>query len=72
MASQRLVHGPNIAYVFVLMVVLGAVACGSPSPADPSPAPEVAVVTLAIEPVTMTAELPGRTVAVMVLSLIHI
>jgi membrane fusion protein, multidrug efflux system len=48
------------------MVVLGPVACGSPSPADPSPAPEVAVVTLATEPVTMTAELPGRTVAVMV------
>jgi len=48
------------------MVVLGPVACGSPPPADRSPAPEVAVVTLATEPVTMTAELPGRTVAVMV------
>jgi membrane fusion protein (multidrug efflux system) len=48
------------------MVVLGPVACSSPPPADPSPAPEVAVVTLATEPVTMTAELPGRTVAVMV------
>ena len=65
-ASQRLVHGTNIAHVFLLMVVLGPVACSSPPPADPSPAPEVAVVTLATEPVTMTAELPGRTVAVMV------
>jgi membrane fusion protein (multidrug efflux system) len=65
-ASQRLVHGPNTAHVFLLLVVLGLVACSSPPLADPSPAPEVAVVTLATEPVTMTAELPGRTVAVMV------
>ena len=48
------------------MAVIGPVACGSPPPADPPPPPEVAVVALATEPVTMTTELPGRTVPVMV------
>ena len=48
------------------MALVVPVACSSPPPADPPPPPEVAVVALATEPVTMTAELPGRTVAVMV------
>jgi len=56
----------NTAHVFLFLAVIGPVACGSTPPADPPPPPEVAVVALATEPVTMTAELPGRTVAVMV------
>ena len=52
--------------MFLVMGVLAPVACSSPPPADPPPPPEVAVIALATEPVTMTAELPGRTVAVMV------
>ena len=55
-----------MAHVLLLIALIGGVACRSPKPADPPPPPEVAVVTLATEPVTMTAELPGRTVAVMV------
>ena len=48
------------------MAVIGQVACGSTPPANPPLPTEVAVVALVTEPVTMTAELPGRTVAVMV------
>ena len=51
---------------FLFLAVIGPVACGSPPPADPPPPTEVAVLVLATEPVTMTAELPGRTVPVMV------
>ena len=54
-----------MAFLF-FMAVMGAVACSSPPPADPPPPPEVGVVALKTEPVTVTAELPGRTVAVMV------
>ena len=62
----RVVRRKNTAHVFLLLAVIGPVACGSTPPADPPLPPEVAVVALATEPVTMTAELPGRTVAVMV------
>ena len=61
-----LIRRPNIGFVLLFAGVSGALACGSPPPADPPPPPEVAVVTLKTEPVTVTAELPGRTVAVMV------
>lgn len=66
MASLSLVRRTNIAHVFLVTAVLGPVACNAQRSADPPAPPEVAVVTLATEPVTMTAELPGRTVAVMV------
>ena len=66
MGTLSLVRRTNVAFVFLLMAVSGAVACGSPAPADAPPPPEVGVVTLATEPVTMTAELPGRTVPTMV------
>jgi membrane fusion protein (multidrug efflux system) len=46
--------------------MIGPLACRSPKPAAVPPPPEVAVVALASESVTMTAELPGRTVPVMV------
>ena len=65
-ATPSLVRTTNIAYMCLVMAAVGPVACSSPPPADPPPPPEVAVVALATEPVTMTAELPGRTVAVMV------
>ena len=65
-ATPSLVRTTNIAYLCLVMAAVGPVACSSPPPADPPPPPEVAVITLATEPVTMTAELPGRTVAVMV------
>ena len=45
---------------------MAPVACGSPPPAAPPLPPEVGVVALATEPVTITTELPGRTVPVMV------
>lgn len=38
-------------------------ACGAEAPPPPPPAPKVGVVTLRQEPVTLTAELPGRVVA---------
>ena len=63
---MSLVDRTNIAVVVLLMAVMGHVACGSPPPAAPPPPPEVGVVALKTEPVTMTAELPGRTVPVMV------
>jgi membrane fusion protein, multidrug efflux system len=65
-ATRSLVRTTNIAYMFLVMAAGAPVACSSPPPADAPPPSEVAVVTLATEPVTMTAELPGRTVAVMV------
>ena len=61
-----LLRRPNIGFVLLFAGVSGALACGSPPPADPPPPPEVAVATLKTEPVTVTAELPGRTVAVMI------
>ena len=64
--ALSVVRRTNTAYVVLLIAVIGPVACGSPPPADPPPPPEVAVVTLATESLTMIAELPGRTVAVMV------
>ena len=66
MALVTALRRMNLAHVLLFMAVVGTVACSSPPPADPPPPPEVAVVALATEPVTMTAELPGRTVAVMV------
>ena len=65
MATLSLRRRTNMAFLF-FMAVMGAVACSSPPPADPPPPPEVAVVALKTEPVTVTAELPGRTVPVMV------
>jgi membrane fusion protein (multidrug efflux system) len=54
------------ARVFLLIAVIGPVACRSPKPTAPPPPPEVVVVALTTEPVTITTELPGRTVPVMV------
>jgi len=66
MATLSLVHRTNIGYAGFFIAMVGSVACNAQKRADPPAPPEVAVVTLATEPVTMTAELPGRTVAVMV------
>jgi membrane fusion protein, multidrug efflux system len=65
-STLSLVSRTNIAVVFLVTAVMGHVACGSPPPASPPPPPEVVVLALKTEPVTMTAELPGRTVPVMV------
>jgi len=65
-APLSLVHRTNIGYALFFIAMIGPVACNAQKPADPPAPPEVAVVTLATEPVTMTAELPGRAVAVMV------
>jgi membrane fusion protein, multidrug efflux system len=65
-AIHSVVRRTNTAHAVLFIALVVPVACSSPPPADPPPPPEVAVVALATEPVTMTAELPGRTVAVMV------
>ena len=65
-AILSVVRRTNTAHAVLFIALVVPVACSSPPPADPPPPPEVAVVALATEPVTMTAELPGRTVAVMV------
>ena len=65
-AILSVVRRTNTAHAVLFMALVVPAACGSPPPADPPPPPEVAVVALATEQVTMTAELPGRTVAVMV------
>ena len=66
MAILSVVRRTNIAHAVLFIALVVPVACSSPPPADSPPPPEVAVVALATERVTMTAELPGRTVAVMV------
>ena len=49
-----------------LLAATASVACGSRPAAAVPATPEVGVVELVAQPVTMTAELPGRTVAVTV------
>ena len=49
---------------FCLVCVAGLAACSSgKTAAPPNPAPEVGVVTLHPQPVTITTDLPGRMVA---------
>jgi membrane fusion protein (multidrug efflux system) len=49
--------------VFCLVSILTLAACSSSKPLPPSEPPEVGVVTLHPQPVTITTDLPGRTVA---------
>ena len=49
--------------VLCLVCILALAACSSAKPVPPSAPPEVGVVTLHAQPVTITTDLPGRTVA---------
>jgi membrane fusion protein (multidrug efflux system) len=52
----------NIRRVLCLCI-LALAGCSSAKPVPPSAPPEVGVVTLHAQPVTITTDLPGRTVA---------
>ena len=49
--------------VLCLVCILALTGCSSAKPVPPSAPPEVGVVTLHAQPVTITTDLPGRTVA---------
>ena len=55
-------HSPHLARALTLCAVLSLSACGTPEPSAAPPSPEVSVVTLDTQAVSLTRELAGRTV----------
>jgi len=53
---------PHLTRALTLCAVLSLSACGTPEPSAAPPPPEVSVVTLGTQPVSLTRELAGRTV----------